>query len=259
MVQFKLTIVALIIGVLQVCTANPISTEEESDVTKLFSADELQLANDARLPIPRLVEGKLDFGLTFEEMIKLHNLRNSMKAPKTAFPEDMYGYCQILVPDLKMPASFTSAQEAHFPNLIAVTNRLQDRRDHISYIRASVCSYLGQPDKFDTEANSFGLPLVPYMQMRFMTMKAEKAKGTDRVKVVKQMCCLNKHRDEAVMLDKSAFTGLPDGEMKDFDEHWNQYETANTLKSFENICELLYTKDQANIECVVAMPIPTNA
>ncbi|XP_037051370.1 uncharacterized protein LOC119085174 isoform X2 [Bradysia coprophila] len=254
MVQFRLTIVALIFGVLQVCTANPISTEEEFDFTKLFSADELQRAKDAGFPFERLVKVMLNDGLTFDEMIKLHQLQTGTERPKNAYPG-----CKILVPELKMAASFTSAQEAHFPNLIAVTNRLQDRRDHISYIRASVCSYLGQPDKFDTEANSFGLPLVPYMQMRFMTMKAEKAKGTDRVKVVKQMCCLNKHRDEAVMLDKSAFTGLPDGEMKDFDEHWNQYETANTLKSFENICELLYTKDQANIECVVAMPIPTNA
>ncbi|XP_037051368.1 uncharacterized protein LOC119085173 [Bradysia coprophila] len=259
MVQFKLTIVALIIGVLQVCTANPISTEEESDVAKLFSADELQSAKDAGFPLERLVEGKTIYGLTFDEMIKLHQLRNSNAPKKTVAPEDMYAFCEMLVPEQKLPASYTSAQEAHFPELVAGANNLVDKHDHIRYILAAVCSYIGEPDVFDTEANSFGLPLVPYMEMRYMTMKAEKAKDTDRVKAVKQMCCLNKRRDEIVMLGQSTFTALPDEEMNAFEEHWSQYKIANSLKSFENICEFLDTKDQTNDECVVAIPVPSAA
>ncbi|XP_037031189.1 uncharacterized protein LOC119070814 [Bradysia coprophila] len=260
MAQFRLTIFTLIIiGVLQVYT-NPISTEEETDVSKLFSADELQRAKDAGLPVQRLVEGYFNYGFTFEDMMKLQQLQNSMKAPKKAVtPEDMYPVCQIFLPELKMAASYTSAQEAYLSKLLAAINRFEDKHDHIRFLETTVCSYLGRPDLFDMAANAFGLTVVPYMQMRFMAMKAEKAKGTGRVKVVKQMCCLNKHRDEAVMLGQSTFTALPDEEMNAFAEHWDQFEIANTLKSFENICKFLDTKDQTNDECVVAIPVPNAA
>ncbi len=48
------------------------------------------------------------------------------------------------------------------------------------------------------------------------------------------MCCLHKDRDEnqTVMLDKSTFTNLHDEELTKFGEHWNEFETADTLKSF---------------------------
>ncbi len=43
---------------------------------------------------------------------------------------------------------------------------------------------MSQPDKFDTEATTFGLPLNDYFKIRFFQMKAKKASNVDRVKVV---------------------------------------------------------------------------
>ncbi len=42
---------------------------------------------------------------------------------------------------------------------------------------------MSQPDKFDTEATTFGLPLIPYLKVRFYQIKAQKASDVDRVKV----------------------------------------------------------------------------
>lgn len=57
-------------------TANPIATEEEKDVTKLYSAAELERAYNANINNKRLVEGKL-YGLTLDQMIKLTELRDT--------------------------------------------------------------------------------------------------------------------------------------------------------------------------------------
>ncbi len=45
------------------------------------------------------------------------------------------------------------------------------------------CSYMSQPDKFDTEATTFGLPLNAYLKVRFFQIKAQKSSDVDRVKV----------------------------------------------------------------------------
>ncbi len=45
------------------------------------------------------------------------------------------------------------------------------------------CGYMSQPDKFDMEATTFGLPLFAYLEIRFFKTKAEKVADIDRVKV----------------------------------------------------------------------------
>ncbi len=94
------------------------------------------------------------------------------------------------------------------------------------------------------------------------------------------MCCKRKERDEnqTVMLDKSTFTNLQDEELTKFGEHWNEFETENTLKSFviifltctpvcyrfkckikkilqESVCEFLSTTDQTGDDCIIAVTL----
>lgn len=57
------------------CTANPISEEETVDVTKLFSASELERAKNAGISDGFLRQAK-SYEFTFEELIKLHSLKN---------------------------------------------------------------------------------------------------------------------------------------------------------------------------------------
>lgn len=77
----------LIIEVLQVLNVIPkfdkkANMEEETDVTKLFSASELQRAKIAGLNDQALIEGR-SYGLSFEEVMKLKQIQN--------IPENMRG------------------------------------------------------------------------------------------------------------------------------------------------------------------------
>lgn len=59
---------------IKMCTAKPVTSEEEINVAKLFTADELQRAKDNGFLEPELVRGKSK-GFTLDEMIKLRQLR----------------------------------------------------------------------------------------------------------------------------------------------------------------------------------------
>ncbi|XP_037039520.1 uncharacterized protein LOC119076709 [Bradysia coprophila] len=258
MVQFRLMIVLpIIIGVLQVCTANPISSEEEADPAKLFSADELERAKNAELNVARLVEGK-SYGLTFEEMMKFHELRKN-KGSTGMTSAHMKKVCGILVPELTISKDLTSAQEAQLPKMGKMMNHFVGKRDPFDFIRSMLCGYLSEPDVIELEANTFGLPLVTYLEMLFFKSKAEEAStSVEHVIVAKQICCLriNRSENEVVMLDRSTFNGeLPDADLIGFVEQWNAFETSKTLKSLENVCDFLQTKEHTNDKCVVATPI----
>lgn len=63
----------------KVYTANPISVEEEYDVTKLFTADELLLARENGISDEALVRGN-SRGVTVTEMIQLYLLAKNESA-----------------------------------------------------------------------------------------------------------------------------------------------------------------------------------
>lgn len=61
--------------IFEVCIAASNTTHDgENDVAKLFTPDELQRARSADIPDVELLQGRT-FGLTVEEMIKLHPLK----------------------------------------------------------------------------------------------------------------------------------------------------------------------------------------
>lgn len=68
------------------CTSNPIVPGEEQDVTKMFTADELQRARSVGLRDGEILNG-ITRGVTLEEMIKLTILQKSEKT-KIADPND---------------------------------------------------------------------------------------------------------------------------------------------------------------------------
>lgn len=63
------------------CTANPVSVDEETDVTTLFTPDELQRARSAGITDGELMTGK-SRGVTADEMIKLYLLAKSSTNPQ---------------------------------------------------------------------------------------------------------------------------------------------------------------------------------
>ncbi len=79
--------------IFKVCTANPITSEQQFDPAKVFSADELQRAKDVGLPVRRLAEGH-EYGLTLEQIIKFHELPRPPR-PENATLEQMVSCAYI--------------------------------------------------------------------------------------------------------------------------------------------------------------------
>lgn len=65
--------------IFEVCKANPISVGEEADVTKLFTASELERARNAGIDDRALLQAK-SIGFSFEETIKF---QQTIKTPDT--------------------------------------------------------------------------------------------------------------------------------------------------------------------------------
>lgn len=156
MASFGLMIV-LIIEVLQVLNVIPkfdkkTNREEETDVTKLFSANELQRAKIAGVNDQALIEGR-SYGLSFEEMMKLKQIKSipdnmrgnttfdfvvwskivKNKKSSLIFFRFKTQVCEIVVPEYKPTADYSKTQEIYLNELIE-TNKQLTSFDHYSFV-----------------------------------------------------------------------------------------------------------------------------
>ncbi|XP_037049541.1 uncharacterized protein LOC119083841 [Bradysia coprophila] len=230
MLPLKL-VIALVIGVFQVCIAN--GTTREQDVTKLFSADELQRAKAAQISDVSLIDGK-GYGLTIEEIIRLHPLK-SVKSERTFKFLDKV--CKILLPGHQTVTNYSLEHEIHLHVLADSQNLPQ--RELYTYVRNTICAYLSEPDLYETEANTFGSKLIPYMKIRYLKLKARNGTVPERIELAKRMCCVLNGGDLAIFSVESTVSCLSEPESNRFVQYWAQFKSADTFKSLQNLCDFV--------------------
>ncbi|XP_037044407.1 uncharacterized protein LOC119080263 [Bradysia coprophila] len=258
--DYKFTVVFMI-AVLQMCSANPITSDPNSvstsnymeDAAKLFTADQMHLAKNAGVSERGLVEGN-KYGYTFEETMKFHQLLSvgPMSRDYITF-EFMTKVCDIMDLEHRTASSFTRAQETKLRDLISSMQFLLVH-DQAPYLRSTLCRYVSQPDLLESEANSFGADLVPYMELHYLKLTAQEGSDVKRVRLAKDMCCIYKNPDERMLLMPSDSEGLSGEKLNGFNQHWNEFVSSNTLKSLESVCDFLHTKNLDDDECAMQVP-----
>ncbi|XP_037029221.1 uncharacterized protein LOC119069269 [Bradysia coprophila] len=222
MTRFELMTV-VIIGLLQVCTANPVTSPQENDLTKLFTPDELIHARNAGLSQFELIDGKTS-GLTLDEIIKMNALIRT-----TPF-EYMANVCEILMPGQKMASNYTTAQEEVLKNIVKLID-LVPKKDIASFFRTTVCDFVSEPN-----SPSFGPKFVPHTTIILLKKHAKTGSALDRVNLAKHMCCID---EGANYIGYEGVGTLLDEEMKEFEEKWNNLDATTTPESITNLCDFL--------------------
>ncbi|XP_037052379.1 uncharacterized protein LOC119085933 [Bradysia coprophila] len=242
---------AILLGVLQVCTCNPIAPGEEQDVTKIFTADELQRARSVGIKDRELLNGK-SRGVSVDEMVKLSVLQKTEVSrivdfndttPLTITFEETPQLCEIFVPEHKTAAKHTSAQGDRLNELFGALDDFP-RNIQFLFLRNSICAYASEPSKLDKSADTFGSKFLPFMRFRFWILKSKNSTSVERVGAVKQVCCAyngqyNKEVTE-MKVASTTFT-LSNEQITNYDKLWNEFEATNTSQSFDQVCNFLRT------------------
>ncbi|XP_037024956.1 uncharacterized protein LOC119066536 [Bradysia coprophila] len=222
----------VIIGLLQVCTANPISSQEEEDLANRFTADELTRAKNAGIPRHALIDRMS--GYTIDEFIKIWALKRS-----PSVIENVANLCEILVPGQKMPANYTKDQEAVLKNLFKLYDLLPSRDHLASFYRSTVCNFVINPHLL-----SFGPKFIPHMKIRLIKMHNLNRSALHRVTTATEMCCIDAGGE--IMFSDDKTCRLRGKELNEFEKKWNDFDTSNVPESIINLCNFLQSTNAFN-------------
>ncbi|XP_037028142.1 uncharacterized protein LOC119068593 [Bradysia coprophila] len=225
----------LIVGLLQVCKPNPLSSQEEKeaeiDPVKLLTANELTRATNAGISGSDLVQWKADGG-TLDEWIELSAFDGDPTYKEKSF-KNAAKFCKIFVPGHRMISSnYTKAQEADLEDLFGFAKRMPGK-NALSFIRTTFCDFISNPN-----SPSFGQKFVPHMKIRYLKIHFEIDSVLDRVNLAKRMCCID---EGGYIMRYEEVSGLSDEEMTEFEKHWNNFDTANIPESIKNLCDFLHS------------------
>ncbi|KAG4075463.1 hypothetical protein HA402_015116 [Bradysia odoriphaga] len=228
----------IVIGVHQMCTANPITAEGQTEV---FTADELRRASNSGISHVFLyVLGNM--GLNFEQISRLSYLMSGYSPRNETQMNVMTEICEIMDRGHKTSSSSTSA---HLEKLLDLLH-LMSEFEGLVFLRSNICTYLSDP-----QSNTLGSEGFTYETFRLLKEKASSSTGMDRVYLANRMCCISKGGDlvrrTAVRdLTDNESSDLTDSEMKEFNETWSKY-TGST--SFQKVCNFVEAKHRSDYEC----------
>ncbi|XP_037050016.1 uncharacterized protein LOC119084222 [Bradysia coprophila] len=236
----SLTILLLIvIGVHQMCTANPEEGQIGSRVS--FTADELRRAKGMGIShIFLFVLGNM--GLNIERISRLHNLLGDHSRRNEPKMNVMTEICEIMDHTHKTSSNSTND---HLEKLLDLL-KLMEEFEVLVFLRSNVCVYLSEPQSNILSSEGF-----TYEKLRLLNEKANSSTGMNRVHFAKRMCCVRKGGDLVLRTAISDLTDnesrdLTDNEMMEFDETWRKYAGSN---SFQDVCDFVEVKHRSDYEC----------